>query len=267
MLVKVTNFCSAGCNHCMEDSTRRGAHMSEETFHKALAMTRRVERDALAAGCPPLLLLSGGECTEHPDIVRLVETVVAEGFWPFLITNGMWLGTPELRDALLRPEWEHMHVQVTNDDRFYPLRLPAVVDDPRITYTQRLPGGLLPLGRAARRSATADAPHKTAPSSFNLRSMTRETGSITMAVALLRARALLGLSGQCTPSVSDTGDVMAGESRNCFRIGTVDSSNEERTRGLVEMRCNRCGLVDNLTPVQKRAIGESMLFSPYESLP
>jgi uncharacterized protein YkwD len=32
----------------------------------------------------------------------------------------MWLGTPEMRDALLRPEWKHMHVQVTNDDRFCP---------------------------------------------------------------------------------------------------------------------------------------------------
>ena len=50
-----------------------------------------------------------------------------------------------------------------------------------------------------------------------------------------------------------------------LRIGTVDSSNEELTRGLVEMRCNRCGLVDNLTPEQKRAIGESVLYSPYES--
>ena len=263
MLVKVTNFCSAGCNHCMEDSTRAGSHMSEEIFHKALAMTRRVESEAMAAGCPASILLSGGECTEHPDIVKFVETVVREGFWPVLITNGMWLAAPELRDALLRPEWVHLIVQVTNDDRFYPQRLPAVVDDPRITYTKRLPGGLLPLGRAVR-GAAADAERKKAPSSFNLRSLTRSYGSITKAVALMRMRAMLGMSGWCTPSVSDRGDVMAGESRNCFRIGTVDSSNEELTRGLVEMQCNRCGLVGNLTPQQKRAIGESALFGSYE---
>lgn len=261
MLVKVTNFCSAGCNHCMEDSTRRGAHMSEETFRKALAFTRRVEHLAAAAGCPPMVLLSGGECTEHPDIVRFVEIVVAEGFWPFLITNGMWLGNAELRAALLRPEWPNLLVQVTNDDRYYPQRLPVKIEDRRLIYSERIPGGLLPLGRAARK---VDELKMKGPSSFNLRSMTRQLGSVTKAIALIRLRAMAGLNGQCTPSISDRGDVMAGESRNCFRIGTVDSSEEELTRALVEMRCNRCGLVDNLTPVQKRAIGESVLFGPYD---
>lgn len=31
MLIKVTNFCSMGCTHCMEDSTVRGGHMTTET--------------------------------------------------------------------------------------------------------------------------------------------------------------------------------------------------------------------------------------------
>ena len=259
MLVKVTNYCSAGCSHCMEDSTRRGTHMTEETFRKALSFTKRIERVALEAGCPPMLLLSGGECTEHPEIVRFVEIVVEEGFFPLLITNGLWLANEELRAALLRPEWPKMLVQVTNDDRFYPQPLPVRVEDRRIVYSERLPGGLLPLGRAARRRGEDQ---KKAPSSFNLRSITRSM----RAVAFIRARALLGgLNGQCTPSVCDNGDVMAGESRNCFRIGTVDSSEEELTRALVDMKCNRCGLVGNLTHEQKRAIGESLLFSPYES--
>lgn len=264
MLLKVTNFCSAGCSHCMENSTRAGKPMTEETLRRALAMTRRVEAEAYAVGCLPKILLSGGECTEHPDIVRFIEIVIAEGFHPHLISNGMWLGNAELRSAILRPEWKQIAVQVTNDKRFYPKQLPCVVSDPRISYTARLPTGLVPLGRAASHEASDEEPHLKAPTSFNLRSITRSLGSIGAAVAVLRARAGIGLGGNCVPSVTENGDVMAGETRFCFKIGTVDSSNEELTRGLVEMRCNRCGLVDNLTQEQKRAIGESALFSPYE---
>jgi len=240
----------------MEDSTVRGNHMTEEVLRKALAFTRRVESIAYGAGCPPIVLVSGGECTEHPDIVRFVEIVVAEGFWPLLITNGMWLDNDELRAALLRPEWPNLIVQVTNDDRYYPRRLPAKVDDKRLLYTERIPSDLLPLGRAARKLGLSK---KKGPSSFNIRSLTRSMGSVASAIAVLRLRSMGGLSGQCTPSICDNGDVMAGESRNCFRIGTVDSSEEQLTRALIEMNCNLCGLVDNLTPEQKRAIGESAL--------
>ncbi len=107
--------------------------------------TRRAERLAWSLGCPPLVLLSGGECGEHPDIVRLVETVIGQGMDPVLITNGMWLGNRELREALLRPEWTRLMVQVTNDSRFYP-SAPERIDDPRVAYVDSLTL-LMPLGR------------------------------------------------------------------------------------------------------------------------
>jgi MoaA/NifB/PqqE/SkfB family radical SAM enzyme len=103
MLIKVTNKCSMGCSHCMEDSTVKGEHMTYETFLKALDFTARAEKLAWAAGCLPLVLLSGGECTEHPDIVKLIETVFARGMLPFLISNGAWLADDALRAAILRP--------------------------------------------------------------------------------------------------------------------------------------------------------------------
>src|SRR5262249_2414876 len=115
MLIKITNFCSAGCSHCMEDSTIKGEHMSFATFLQALEFTKRIERLAWGQGCPPMVLLSGGECTEHPDIVKFVEEVVRQKLRPVLITNGMWLANPELKASLLRPEWPHLRVQVTYD--------------------------------------------------------------------------------------------------------------------------------------------------------
>ena len=49
---------------------------------------------------------------------------------------------------------------------------------------------------------------------------------------------------------------MAGETRNCFVIGTVTSSTAELTAVLCNMgACNRCGLETNLTEMQRAAIG------------
>lgn len=264
MLIKVTNKCSLGCSHCMEDSTVKGAHMDESTFDRALDFVQRIESKAWAIGVPPMVLLSGGECTEHPSIVQFVEKVVSRGLIPLLITNGMWLNDPALKEALLRPEWPQLFVQVTNDARFYP-KSPPVVEDKRITYVESLTH-LIPLGRALRKKGLADMglPLKKAPTSFNLRSLTRALRSFEEAVFTLRVRAASGLSGHCSPSVSENGDVVAGETRSCFKIGTVDSSNAELTDACVAMRCNNCGLVDNLTQEQKRAIGESVLFGANE---
>lgn len=264
MLIKVTNYCDETCSHCMESSTVRGAHMPEETFFKALALTRRLETKAWLSGCPPLVLLSGGECTSHPDILRFIERVMAEGMFPLLLTNGMWLGNKEMREAILRPEWPNLFIQVTNDPRYYKVGLPERVVDKRIRYIEALTL-LLPLGRAARRPGEAtDVPTKSAPSSFNIRSATRALGSLEDALVMHRQRAMLGKNGNCSPSISSDGKVVAGESNACWTIGTVDSTHEELTKALIEMRCNRCGLVDNLTPEQKRAIGESVLFGPSE---
>jgi hypothetical protein len=244
----------------MEDSTIKGQHMTRETFLAALDFTRRVEDFAWQQGILPLVLLSGGECTEHPDFVWMLETVVAQKLVPVLITNGMWLADDKLKAAILRPEWPHMIVQVTNDPRFYP-KAPPACDDPRISFVPSLTV-FVTLGRAARKKNPErhGVPERHGPTSFNLRSITRQFGSIEQAVAVLRARAMMGKNGHCTPSISENGDVMAGETRNCFKIGTVQSTSAELTKALVEMRCNRCGLEDDLSQAEKRAIGASSLY-------
>jgi Radical SAM superfamily len=263
MLIKVTNYCSMGCSHCMEDSTIKGQHMPFDTFLRALDFTKRIERLAWET-CLPLVLLSGGECTEHPEIVRIIEEVIRQHMHPVLITNGTWLANPELRDAILRPEWP-LFVQVTNDPRFYPRSVPQH-DDARITFVPSLTH-LITLGRAGRKK-NLDAkglPLKKAPTSFNFRSLTRGLGSADKAIAVLRMKAMQGLSGHCSPSISEDGSVVAGETRFCFKVGTVDSTIEEVTRATIAMQCNACGLVDGLTQEQKRAIGESAIYLGTES--
>jgi hypothetical protein len=256
MLIVATNKCSAGCSHCLQSSTPAGVHMSEDTFLEALAMTERVESLAWAAGCPRVMVLSGGECTEHPLITRFCEHVLQRGMVVMLLSNGHFLGDKDLRESLLRPEWDRLFVQVTYDPRFYP-HAPPVWEDKRIFPATMIPA-LLPLGRAkdAKKSLTG-IPRKLAPSSFNLRSLARSLGSIEAAVAMLRTRSQQGLSGACIPAVSENGDITAGESRFCHVIGNVRSTNAQLTEGLLTMKCNTCGLVGNLSLAQQQAIGEA----------
>jgi hypothetical protein len=97
---------------------------------------------------------------------------------------------------------------------------------------------------------------RAAPSSFNFRSIVHSTKSVSQAIKILRVRGCLGKSGFCTPSVSHDGTVVAGESRFCYPIGTVNSSNEELTQAVLSMgSCNRCGQEGNLSPMHKHAIG------------
>lgn len=246
MLIKVTNRCHAGCSHCLEGSTPAGEHTTADVFQRALDFTARIEGPA--AG---VVLLSGGECTEHPAILELVDAVLARGWLPVLLSNGQFLRDDALREAILSRD---VQVQVTHDERFYPGKPPRFVDDHRVAYVKAL-SVMIPLGRFAGKQR-ADVPTRRAPASFNLRSATRGLGSFSAAVQLQRVRTLGGLSGACTPSVTAEGDVVAGESRLCFKLGTVDSTNDELTRAVLEMgSCNRCGLETGLGPRERTAIG------------
>ena len=261
MLIKVTNFCSMGCSHCLENSTVAGKHMSKETFGKALGLTERLEGLAWSLGIPPIILLSGGECTEHPDIIWMIEEVYRRGHFVILITNGMWIDNPELRASILRPEWDRLMVQVTNDSRFYPSKPAEIPLDKRIGFVPTLTK-MIPLGRFKNKQAPAETPFSRAPTSFNLRSATSSLGDVRVALVELRRRAVSGLSGHCSPSVSNDGTLVAGETNQCFTIGNVDSTPEQITRSLIAMSCNKCGLVDNLTQAEKVAIGEARIAPP-----
>ena len=262
MLVKITNRCGMRCTHCMENSTPAGKHMSRDTFLAALALIERLEGVAWKRGVPRVLLISGGEATEHPDVIWFLETARAAHYKIILITNGMWLDEPELRAQILRPDWPDLMVQVTNDPRFYP-RAPKDVptDDPRVVFVPSLTV-LVTLGRLKRSRLPAAPPLRKGPTSFNLRSLTRSLGDVREALYMLRARAAMGMSGNCSPSISSDGTIVAGETSNCFPIGDVHSTAETITRELVAMQCNKCGLVDGLTQEQKLAIGEARILAP-----
>jgi hypothetical protein len=214
----------------MEESLPEGECMSMDMFEKTLAFIEK------CYGGIQIIMLSGGEPTEHPKILKIIERL--KGWNVFLLSNGLFLST-SLRDSILN---SGISIQIYNDPRYYPIRVEPIVH-PRVIYSDMI-NLLSPLGRAKGMKAG-----RMSPLCFNLRSLVRYTRDFKEGLITLRLSKKL-----CSPSIDVNGNICAGESRFCHRIGTVESSFSDLANNLLSMRCNKCGLEDNLSTEHLGAI-------------
>lgn len=227
------------CSHCLADATPTGEHMSVATFVETVAF---VERTGF-----PVMMLSGGEPTEHPNLEEFLDLLQSVGIKAILLSNGMFLSEdPERWDRLLELV---DGVQVTNDPRYYPLKI-ARFEHPKVTFETEL-RHISPFGRSVKKGIE---PSRFSPLCFNLRSLTRTLGGFSETLYYLRSRGKM-----CIPSVNIDGTLVAGESPACTTIGSVRDDFEMLSSNLRRMTCDCCGLVKNLTQEQKLAIGEACI--------
>ena len=84
MMIQITNRCRMNCPYCMDDSRPDGGQMEESTFRNAIAFA--------LAGCDRHVVISGGECSEHPLMLDFCKLASQSGLAFSFCTNGMWLG-------------------------------------------------------------------------------------------------------------------------------------------------------------------------------
>ena len=231
MLVKITTQCQMGCTHCMENAEPQGEHMSLDIFKKVQSFITKVY------GGLNLIMLSGGEPTEHPEILKILEQI--KGWRTILLSNGLFMSDKIAEDILK----SGVMIQVYNDPRYYPKKI--LINHPRVLFFDKI-NMITPFGRARTNKIPTE---KVSPSCFNLRSCVRYTRDFQKGLIILRTKKKL-----CTPSIDIYGNILAGESRECHKIGTVESSFTEIRDNLLTMKCNKCGLEDKLNSEQKEAI-------------
>jgi len=243
MLIRISNKCTMACKHCMIDASGPdGEHMSLEVFRQAL--------DFAEACQVKVILISGGEPFEHPDIAEILAMcaeVQKRTMVPMtLCSNGLFILDKE-KAALARRCG--MIIQVTNDQRFYGRNLKLIqhmFDLPQMCFEDHI-RSLVPCRRTRENSIPTS---RISPMCFNLRSATRSIG-------LINGIDALESSGKhCTPSVNIDGSIVAGEADTCFKVGDVSMRLQDVEELIKKARCNKCGLRDNLAPVHKAAIGE-----------
>ena len=232
MLVKITTQCSMGCTHCMEEALPTGEHMPLETFKRILPFIEK------CYGGIRIIMLSGGEPTEHPDILKIIELV--KDWNVILLSNGLFYSGP-LKDPILD---SGIAIQIYNDPDYYPTRVEPI-KHPNVLFAARI-NLLSPFGRAKKNNLKCG---RTSPLCFNLRSCVRAKRDFREGLMALRL-----MEKMCSPSIDVHGDVRAGESRFCHKIGTVESSFAELSNNLLFMKCNKCGLEDDLAPMYLKAI-------------
>jgi hypothetical protein len=239
MLIRITNHCTMGCSHCMIDkSGPDGEHMSLETYEKALELSYLLGARAL--------IISGGEPFDHPDVFKFIALAQARSFITMVTTNGLFALNPEMRRMAVQ---SGAMVQVTNDPRYYGRNLGLV----REIFTENgfaFEDHIRQIFPCRRTEESGITPTRHSPMCFNMRSATR-------AYDIISAISVLQMQGKlCSPSINVDGSVRAGEADTCFKLGTVDSTEGDLDEAYRTMRCNRCGLMDNLGPKYLAAIGE-----------
>lgn len=226
-----------GCTHCMVDANPEGQHMSLSTYNQTLWYLKRLEM--------PSMMITGGEPTKNPNIIEMINRAKNVKLDPLLLSNGTFLENNELKEKIINTG---IGVQITNDPRYYPRRVP-IIENPNIKYENHI-RSMAPFHRALKNNIPITSK---APGCFNLRSFCRNLDSNYLPHIMMS----LGLAGKmCTPSVNIDGSISAGESNDCTIIGYVTDDLSSLYNRLCSMKCNRCKLVYNLTNLQKKAIGE-----------
>jgi len=232
LIIRITDHCTMGCPHCLVDAKPDGLHMDRRTFEEAVLFNS-------GSGLP--LIITGGEPTDHPEIVSFLDYV--NGMHVTVLSNGLFLKNAKLREKILA---RVSLVQITNDPRYYPQKV-IPFDHHKIMFENSL-RCLSPFGRALRNGMACTIK---SPLCFNLRSAVRYMDNFLQAVQLLALKGKM-----CCPSINVDGTISAGETPSCYQIGTVWDTYEKVASAIKAMKCNRCGLVDNLAPNYKAAIGE-----------
>jgi hypothetical protein len=225
----------------MEDSTPDGEHMTMDTFKQVLDFALNLN--------PLILLISGGEPTEHPmlfDFLDLIEQEKIKRNIELAIcitSNGMFINKgKEYFDKLV--SYPDVSIQVTNDKRFYPTRI-EVPTHPKISYETEL-RILEKLGRA---KDNWDELHKKgnmprrriAPSCFNIRSICNsfsQNGKYSFRDVILF---LVMHHKFCQPMIDIDGTIRIGETRYCYPVGNVHNSCENIIDNIASADCNNCG--------------------------
>jgi len=193
------------------------------------------------------MLLSGGEPFEHPNLFEFANITKSLSFIPIIISNGSFALFSDIYKKAKKLE---IPVQVTNDKEFYSKDYSnnPNLQVPWISFSNKVMGNITPCRRTVENKIKTS---RVSPTCFNFRSFALHT---KLSVDLVYFEAEMGKV--CTPTINIDGSIRAGEMDTCHKIGHVKTSTRtDIYKAVKEMKCNRCGLEENLSEQTKKAIG------------
>lgn len=263
MLIKITESCSMGCSHCMNDAKPCDRHMSTETVDRMMDFL--INNDIYTD-----LIISGGEPTEHPQFTDIIKTIInrlktdsksCDALKLVTITtNGLWCEThyDETKQILdMNSDKIVIAFQVSNDSRYYPKRID--LNNP----VYKLFGMIMcidndcvqqiyPQGRARNFTSWQSNCSKC----FNIRSITKQL-FMKQAFNLINREVHIkdvinvmeDAKKYCTPAIHYNGKIGLGESDLCPTLShDITDSSAEILNDILKFECHGCDFINKSLP-------------------
>lgn len=242
MLIKITDRCSMGCNHCLSDCTPDLRDMDLGTFASAIAFYDKYCRDT----CKPIII-SGGEPFESNIIMDILRYLIHFKYTeiPIIITtNGLWLTKDEQLVRNMESSLPNCSFQIVVDDRYYPEHINE--NSPIFNYKNvtlcRDVMAIYPQGRAL----DNNLPYQTKASKcFNIRAITKQMKGSSLS-EIFRVMTLNGKF--CTPHIDIDGYIKLGESRLCPVCSSIHLPEERIIDDIINFQCHQCDFINDKLP-------------------
>lgn len=253
MLIKITDRCSMGCNHCLSDCTPNLRDMEWDTFNDAMDFYDKYCKDASKP-----IIISGGEPTESKIFYGVVSSLISytslnkDTMIPITITtNGLWLSKNEQVVKDLKEYLPTCTVQIVVDDRYYPTHVDE--SSPIFKYDNvvlcRDVMQIYPQGRALQNNLPFRAK---ASKCFNIRAITKQMKDSSLSDILLQMTLKYKF---CTPHIDIDGNIKLGESRLCPVCSNIYKTEKEIIDDIINFQCHQCDFLnENLPEMYKRFV-------------
>lgn len=245
-----------GCPHCMQDSSPRGKHMTDETWKKVLAFCEQAQ--------PLVVNITGGEPTEHPDWLRITRSVLALPSVKAvaIITNSAWIEDNATRiqmAKLIRGSKGRVKVQVYSNPKYYKDHEWTVAHEAQFrsigcTPSFHDPIFMQDLGRARNNCQEEVAESTHVPSCINSHLIARQAPDFQDFFRMCVMAAKF-----CRPLIDIDGNIHMSESWKCPTVANVS---EGVNVAFLKMRasrpCGGCRLYQNfvkLHPAEMELLG------------
>lgn len=238
MLLKITEACSMGCSHCVNDAKPDGEHMTLKVLEDSLDFLIR-------NNAYHFITLSGGEPTEHPQFPYFMGIILGtldkyqKTSFITITTNGFWCldNVSAAKEIAAGSKYVTVQWQVSTDSRYYPKHLDTTKRlwrEPNFVLCKDCVEAMYPQGRAKLNGFKSD--YK-ASHCFNVRAVTKQIPNPTIesVVALLASQRKF-----CKPAIKVNGDIVLGESDLCPKCASIYDKEEDIIQKIIDFKCNGC---------------------------
>ena len=257
MMIKITERCTMGCPHCMNDAKPDGKDMDLETLKDTLEFLRKHNLGKTH------LIITGGEPTEHrdfDDVMRIIFgfNAIHEHFTMVTVTtNGEAIQKEPERFLNYIQEAKDsgfiLSFQVSADVRYYPRRITThkrIFREEGITLVDDCIDQIYPQGRALYNNIPWQSK---CSKCFNVRSISHQLPD-SATLRDIEHHLLIHIKF-CTPHIKINGDIGLGESDLCPSCASIYDDMETIMEKIRKFKCHKCDHVnDKLPELYKRLL-------------